>query len=251
MYGSYLACNDDDNITRDDLVVIGNPFDWLSDYNKAIKHGGNFPTALYYNPKTNTFYQKAWDLNDYGEDAQGNGGSTVTDGWGKFKNIGKLKAGNVLDKIGNPMVITTGYSKIADYDAYSKATANLCLENFLKEQGLVPIDKNNRQPFGIKKSVSELKGKNFNVNDYDFYDVHGKSYAVEDDSEIEDIFNGDDSVKDVYYVNNNDTTFNYGHPDIVVSFDKKNLDRPTEVSTEVLGKKYSYKPKKRTLAGKE
>ena len=86
-----------DSISRDNLIPIGNVNDWyMGPDNTALVHADSYPTAVYIDKQTGNFYQKAWDLNDYG----GNGGSTA----------GVL--GGLLDRIGNPMVFTTGYQPI-------------------------------------------------------------------------------------------------------------------------------------------
>lgn len=90
-----------DVITRDKLTPIGNLFNYAygSDTNPAwlansshLEHAGDYPTALYVD-KDGNFYQKAWDLNDYGGVRQG------IDGVG-------------LDLVGNPVVVTTGFQPV-------------------------------------------------------------------------------------------------------------------------------------------
>lgn len=67
-------------------------------------YGGDYPTAFYYNDKDNNFYQKGWDLNDYGKDENKERKGTYS----TYDNFERFAA-NALDFIGNPMVISTGY----------------------------------------------------------------------------------------------------------------------------------------------
>nr|DAO34810.1 MAG TPA: Lysozyme [Crassvirales sp.] len=100
-----LAYDDDGHMN-----VIGNMYDnngfyWLGN-DGYISHGGSYPTAIYYNDKDNTFYQRGWDLNDYGEDENKQRKGTYS----TYNTITKTLA-NALDFAGNPMVISTGYRK--------------------------------------------------------------------------------------------------------------------------------------------
>jgi len=104
-----------DDASRENLVPIGNadsdpfevettykgklmevPTNWYAAPNKALNEAGATRSTIYYNPDNGKYYQKAWDLNDYG----GNGGSTA-DIFGKF-----------LDTIGNPVVLTSGIQEV-------------------------------------------------------------------------------------------------------------------------------------------
>ena len=104
-----------DDASRENLVPIGNadsdpfevettykgklmevPTNWYAAPNKSLNEAGATRSTIYYNPDNGKYYQKAWDLNDYG----GNGGSTA-DIFGKF-----------LDTIGNPVVVTSGIQEV-------------------------------------------------------------------------------------------------------------------------------------------
>lgn len=104
-----------DDASRENLVPIGNadsdpfevettykgklmevPTNWYAAPNKSLIEAGATRSTIYYNPNNGKYYQKAWDLNDYG----GNGGSTA-DIFGKF-----------LDTIGNPVVVTSGIQEV-------------------------------------------------------------------------------------------------------------------------------------------
>ena len=104
-----------DDASRENLVPIGNadsdpfevettykgklmevPTNWYAAPNKSLIEAGATRSTIYYNPDNGKYYQKAWDLNDYG----GNGGST-TGIFGKF-----------LDTIGNPVVVTSGIQEV-------------------------------------------------------------------------------------------------------------------------------------------
>ena len=104
-----------DDVSRENLVPIGNadsdpfevettykgklmevPTNWYAAPNKSLIEAGATRSTIYYNPDNGKYYQKAWDLNDYG----GNGGSTA-DIFGKF-----------LDTIGNPVVVTSGIQEV-------------------------------------------------------------------------------------------------------------------------------------------
>lgn len=104
-----------DDASRENLVPIGNansdpfevettykgklmevPTNWYAAPNKSLIEAGATRSTIYYNPDNGKYYQKAWDLNDYG----GNGGSTA----GIF--------GKFLDTIGNPVVVTSGIQEV-------------------------------------------------------------------------------------------------------------------------------------------
>lgn len=84
-------------------IYAHNSSKWLGKTG-AIIHGGDYPTAFYYNDKDNNFYQKGWDLNDYGKDENKERKGTYS----TYDNFERFAA-NALDFIGNPMVISTGY----------------------------------------------------------------------------------------------------------------------------------------------
>lgn len=94
------------------MNVIGNIYannnniNWLGN-DGSISHGGIYPTALYYNDLDNYFYQRGWDLNDYGKD------ENKEERKGTYSTYNAITKGlaNALDFVGNPIVISTGYRK--------------------------------------------------------------------------------------------------------------------------------------------
>lgn len=116
-----------DATSRSNLTVLGNIHGWdpwYGDSSTGLEHAGSYPTAVYIDDKGN-FYQKGWDLNDYG----GKTGST----------IGIIS--DIIDRIGSPTVVTTGYQPI-------KNPQN---EKFIKDitpmmelKGLVPTEVNGK-----------------------------------------------------------------------------------------------------------
>lgn len=96
-----------DQVSRQYLVPIGNVNNrWLGPDETALEDPESFPTTLYIDGRTGKPYQKAWDLTDYG----GNGGSTTG------------IAGRILDWIGSPTVVTTGYQPITINNEWSAET---------------------------------------------------------------------------------------------------------------------------------
>lgn len=99
-----------DSIKRENLTHLGNILDgdWETSYigdEKELVHAGGFPSAIYIDGSTGILYQKQWDLNDYGNYGSG----TNYDG---IKQV----AANLLDKVGNPVVVTSGYQPILRYN---------------------------------------------------------------------------------------------------------------------------------------
>lgn len=87
-----------DAIDRKRLSAIGNISNqWFGEPSVGLPQPGSNRSAIYVGDD-GRFYQKAWDLNDYG----GSGGSTA--------GIG----GKALDWFGHPTVVTTGYQPITD-----------------------------------------------------------------------------------------------------------------------------------------
>lgn len=117
---------------RKDLVPIANPYSsWFGPDKTGLYHAGSYPTTLYVNGKTGDLYQKAWDLNDYG----GNSGTAQRRSW-----FGKLEA-NVLDVLGNPSVVTTGYTKVNPHRLvlnkdYTEKPVSAYYDDYLKKKGL-------------------------------------------------------------------------------------------------------------------
>lgn len=113
-----------DAAKREDLVPIGNINNRYFPDKGELFHAGHYPTALYYNYQNNKFYQKAWDLNDYG-------GSTGHTPLQKF-------GANVLDMIGSPTVVTSGFQEISN-DTLRKyhKTLSPFIKKFFKSKGLI------------------------------------------------------------------------------------------------------------------
>lgn len=143
-----------DDISRQEVFPIGNIDSiWYGKKEAALERPGSYPTAVYYSPYTNEYYQKGWDLNDYG------GGSGA---YNKYDAFGKIKA-DIADVIGSPVVTTTGISNIGSLDKMMKEeeTSNIATE-FLKSKGLVPMKLDTKElPFlNLEgRPVYDLKGK--------------------------------------------------------------------------------------------
>lgn len=95
-----------DTVSREDLIVLGNPKQSEQCYyptNNALYHAGSYPSALYMDTDYN-IYRKSWDLNDYGN-TTGTAGTTYGN---------KQWKANLIDKIGSPVVVTTGFQPVMD-----------------------------------------------------------------------------------------------------------------------------------------
>lgn len=128
-----------DVTSRDQLVVIGNPSTSdASSYpipaERELYHAGYYPSALYIDNNYNV-YRKSWDLNDYGN-STGRAGTQYNS---------KQWQANLLDIIGSPTVVTTGFqpvintkdnSQINLFDLYN--SNNPIAKKFIKDRGLVP-----------------------------------------------------------------------------------------------------------------
>ena len=108
-----------DAITRDNLIPFSSGYRGQSNFenkfideNKELVHAGGYPYALYIDGTNGNIYYKAWDLNDYTEDSSrlGQKGSLER----KFKSIGS----KVLDVVGSPTVVTTGFQPVTNLGAY-------------------------------------------------------------------------------------------------------------------------------------
>lgn len=99
----------DVDVDRSNLVKIGTFMDYAikgvhgeteiysGPYESYLTDPANFPVDIYIDRKTGKVYNQGWDFNDYNN-------LRSTTGISKLKNV----AGNVLDRIGNPTVVTTG-----------------------------------------------------------------------------------------------------------------------------------------------
>ena len=130
-----------DAITRDKLIPIGNLDNvWYGDSKAELEHPGSYPTAVYTDGQGN-FYQKAWDLNDYGSD----GGSTAS------------FFGKIADFIGSPVVVTTGFQKIDD----SQWNTGAILKDMMAKKGLVPTEINGKTEWTLPKVTVVGKRKKY------------------------------------------------------------------------------------------
>ena len=128
----YQRAKDDEK--RKNLIPIGNiDSRWYGKPEAELIHAGSYPTAIYINPNTKKIYQKAWDLNDYGNSAGGNGASS------KYTGFRKLKA-NLADKLGSPVVVTSGISEVGDInDLYKRSDTKdiiKMVDDFYESKGL-------------------------------------------------------------------------------------------------------------------
>lgn len=73
---------------------------WKGKKEDQLIHAGTYTSRYYVDPKTHQVYQRGWDLNDYG--------GTV----GLLADYGRNKYGDILDKIGSPVVMSSPYSPI-------------------------------------------------------------------------------------------------------------------------------------------
>ena len=128
----YQRAPDDEK--RENLIPIGNVYNyWYGKPEADLIHAGSYPTTIYINPNTKKIYQKAWDLNDYGDSAGGNGASSKYTGFKKFK-------ANLSDKLGSPVVVTSGISEVGDFnDLFNdsgKENIIKMVDDFYKSKGL-------------------------------------------------------------------------------------------------------------------
>lgn len=114
-----------DDEKRENLIAIGNiDTEWFGKDRAELRHAGSYPTAIYINPENSKVYQKAWDLNDYG----GNTGTAKA-----YSPIRKLEA-NIIDKIGSPVVVTSGISEVDNENI--KGSLESVLDDFMYSKGL-------------------------------------------------------------------------------------------------------------------
>jgi hypothetical protein len=114
-----------DDEKRENLIAIGNiDTEWFGKDKAELRHAGSYPTAVYINPENSKVYQKAWDLNDYG----GNTGTAKA-----YNPMRKLEA-NVIDKIGSPVVVTSGISEVDNENI--RGSLESVLDDFMYNKGL-------------------------------------------------------------------------------------------------------------------
>ena len=116
----FQTAPDYNNITRDELIPIGNTGISKNQevderyfpigIDKELFNAGNYPSTIYIDAD-GKLYRKSWDLNDYGASTAGDGGVL-------YKGAYQLGA-NLLDKVGSPVVVTTGFQPVLklDYNA--------------------------------------------------------------------------------------------------------------------------------------
>ena len=158
----YQRAPDDEK--RENLIPIGNVYNyWYGKPEADLIHAGSYPTAIYINPNTKKIYQKAWDLNDYGDSAGGNGASSKYTGFRKFK-------ANLSDKLGSPVVVTSGISEVGDINTLYKRsdTKNIIkiVDDFYESKGL--------------KRFTNVKEEQLNdINGKPMIDINGKPIMFE------------------------------------------------------------------------
>lgn len=158
----YQRAKDDEK--RENLIPIGNIYNyWYGKPKAKLIHAGSYPTAIYINSNTKKIYQKAWDLNDYGDGAVGKGASS------RYTGFEKLKA-NLADKLGSPVVVTSGISEVGDFNDLfnNSATKDIIkmVDDFYESKGL-------RRFTNIKEEqLNDMSGK-------PMIDINGKPIMFE------------------------------------------------------------------------
>ena len=237
------------------MNVIGNMYannfdNWLGT-DGAIKHGGSYPTALYYNDKDHYFYQRGWDLNDYGKNKN-------KEGKGFYSRYGAFnkKAADILDFIGNPMVISTGYRRtpfnIENITLDPNATTYDELQSYIIPGG---VDTLQRQ---FNTWLKKHKGSSM-IDPFNIYDInHGGTYEFTDygdylnKKENFDNFNrygyALDNNGNILYDDNGKPKYNYDKPKYNNYTLKKDIHKYMIVNTtkvpEVVAKR-----KRKSLGG--
>ena len=119
-----------DVIDRDYLVPIANVNNtWYGSNTSELRHPGSYPSTVYVDGRTgNTFYQKAWDLNDYGPK---NGGESI-----KNSNWFAKARAAFADAVGSPIVQTTGYQQVEKTRNRIPQEVQEMYNNYLADHGL-------------------------------------------------------------------------------------------------------------------
>ena len=158
----YQRAPDDEK--RENLIPIGNVYNyWYGKPEADLIHAGSYPTAIYINPNTKKIYQKAWDLNDYGDSAGGNGASS------KYTGFRKLKA-NLADKLGSPVVVTSGISEVGDINALYKRSDT---------KGIIKMVDNFYESKGLKRFTNIKEEQLNDINGKPMIDINGKPIMFE------------------------------------------------------------------------
>ena len=158
----YQRAPDDEK--RENLIPIGNVYNyWYGKPEADLIHAGSYPTAIYINPNTKKIYQKAWDLNDYGDSAGGNGASSKYTGFRKFK-------ANLSDKLGSPVVVTSGISEVGDINALYKRSDT---------KGIIKMVDNFYESKGLKRFTNVKEEQLNDINGKPMIDINGKPIMFE------------------------------------------------------------------------
>ncbi len=193
----------EDDIDRSQLTPIGSDTNVSTIFElrpgTRLYHAGSYPTAYYVDNISGDVYSKSWDLNDYGDGGGGNG-----------RKYGKKQfLANLIDKIGSPTVVTTGFKKNYKTSfvgkngiSYKTLPTNLNLFDDFDYILRNPSDVHETLPFQILK----------NLNKTIVYDENGKAYlsdvkAAEIRPQIQKYQKGDkfdEDIKIVWNQNNYD-----------------------------------------------
>lgn len=153
----YQRAKDDEK--RENLIPIGNIYNfWYGKPEAELIHAGSYPTTIYINPNTKKIYQKAWDLNDYGDSVVGKGAGS------RYTGFEKLKA-NLADKLGSPVVVTSGISEVGDFNdlVNNSSTKNIIkmVDDFYKSKGLIRFTNSKEEQLTTNsgKPIIDINGK--------------------------------------------------------------------------------------------
>lgn len=146
-----------DKITRDKLAVIGNTYHASAYFypipsEAELQHANSYPSAIYIDNDYN-IYRKSWDLNNYGN-SNNRAGTTYNGAW-------QLPA-ELLDLIGSPTVVTTGFQPVIQdkqqqtlFDLYN--AGNDIAYKFIRDKGLVPYYE--EVPISMEPEIEEIYKK--------------------------------------------------------------------------------------------
>ena len=160
----------DDDVDRNYLVPIGNTYKGIefgeTTYPLPLIHAGDYPSSVYVDSRNPTkFYFKSWDLNDY----YGNGSGDHN--YNLFEKLGA----KFLDKIGNPVVQTTGYKHLDTVDPLEDKHINT-----QRPTDIYGIERDNR----LSNSLNKIGGRTTEVYNmlkdkgYVIEYINGKPYII-------------------------------------------------------------------------
>lgn len=97
----------EDAVPRENLEILAYKLNNNSvpSFGDVLSNAANYPYNIYRDAKTNKYYYRAWDLNDYGD--YGSAGIT----YGKKQRLTKL-----YDRLGNPFVQRTAITEIPEWE---------------------------------------------------------------------------------------------------------------------------------------